>query len=141
MPRAALSTTDLFTVLRRSTDDLSSDLLRRDTAVPFNVHLSELMRERELDAADIGKAALLSRPFAYQICSGARAPGRDIVIRLALVLSLDLKQTQRLLTLAGRNVLYPRVSRDAVIIHAIEKKYDLFRTDEMLSSLGHKTLL
>lgn len=110
-------------------------------APPFHEYLSELMAEREFDAARLGVSTLLSRSFAYQICSGERIPGRDIILRIALVLGLSLDETQRLLSLANRGSLYPKVKRDSLFIYALTNRYDLYRTDELFSQYGQEPLL
>lgn len=107
----------------------------------FSRHLESLMDERGLTPAKLGELALLSRSFTYQLCSGVRAPGRDVVLRLALVLKLDLEETQRLLRTACRGALYPRVRRDAVFIYALQRGMSLFDTNELLCSLEEAALL
>jgi len=107
----------------------------------FSQHLKTLMEERELTPAKLGELALLSRSFAYQICSGVRAPSRDVVLRLALVLKLDLDEAQRLLRTACRGALYPRLRRDAVFIFALRQGLNLYDTNELLCSLEEAPLL
>lgn len=107
----------------------------------FSRHLESLMEDRGLTPAKLGELALLSRSFAYQLCSGVRAPGRDVVLRLALVLKLDLEETQRLLRTACRGALYPRARRDAVFIFALQRGLSLFDTNELLYSLEEAPLL
>lgn len=107
----------------------------------FAQHLAALMEERGLTPAKLGELALLSRSFTYQLCSGVRAPGRDVVLRLALVLKLDPEETQRLLRTACRGALYPRVRRDAVFIFAMQQGLSLFDTNELLCSLEEPPLL
>lgn len=110
-------------------------------APTFPQYLAGLMEQRGLTAARLGEAALLSRSFAYQLCSGARAPSRDIVLRLAIVLALPVEECQRLLRAAGRGALYPRVERDAAVIFALNRKLSLFDADELLRSLEEVPLL
>lgn len=107
----------------------------------FSQHLALLMEERGLTPAKLGELALLSRSFAYQLCSSVRVPGRDVVLRLALVLKLSPEETQRLLRTACRGALYPRVRRDAVFLFALRQKLGLFDTNELLCSLGEAPLL
>lgn len=107
----------------------------------FSQHLAVLMEERGLTPAKLGELTLLSRSFAYQLCNGVRAPGRDVVLRLALVLKLDPDETQRLLRTACRGTLYPRVRRDAVFIFALRQGLSLFDTNELLCSLEEAPLL
>lgn len=140
---ASVSTDDLFQMLD-DTNDISEDWdrLSSDMNAPlFHEYLSELIKERNIDAAKLEVMTLLSRSFAYQICSGDRIPNRNIIVRIALVLKLSLDETQRLLKLANRGILYPKVKRDAVIIYALKNGYGLFETDELLTSLMLESLL
>lgn len=145
MPKneATVSTDDLFQMLD-DTDDISEDWdkISSDMNAPlFHEYLSELIKERNIDAAKLEVMTLLSRSFTYQICAGDRIPNRNIVVRIALVLKLSLDESQRLLKLANRGILYPKVKRDAVIIYALKNGYSLFKTDELLTSLGLEPLL
>lgn len=140
---ASVSTDNLFQMLD-DIDDISEDWDRisSDMNAPlFHEYLSELIKERNIDAAKLEVMTLLSRSFTYQICSGDRIPNRNIVVRIALVLRLSLDEAQRLLKLANRGILYPKVKRDAVIIYALKNGYSLFETDELLTSLGQEPLL
>ena len=135
--------------LRRDTDELLGILeqsrnltsalktLDGDMETPaFTQCLARYMEERGLNAAQLSDAALLSRSFTYQLCSGERRPSRDIILRLALVLELSVAETQALLRTAQRGALYPRVMRDAVIIFALQNKMGVMATDEQLLSQG-----
>lgn len=100
---------ELMTLLREK-EDLAQQLSqRRDDFIdqPFSAHLSRLMEGRGLSAAQLSQISLLSRSFTYQICSRIRVRGRDIVLRLALAMRLDLDITQRLLRSAQRGSCTP----------------------------------
>lgn len=138
-----ISTDDLFLMLENS-KNFSEDFTKLSgqmNAPEFHEYLSALISERDIDAAKLGVMALLSRSFTYQICAGDRTPNRDIIIRIAVVLALSIDETQRLLKLANRGVLYPKIKRDSLIIYALNNKYDLYKTDELLVQYGQKTLL
>ncbi len=134
---------------RRDTDELL-DILERsrtltgalktldgDMDTPtFTQRLAGYMQERGLNATQLGEAALLSRSFTYQLCSGERRPSRDIILRLALVLELSVDEAQSLLRTAQRGALYPRVKRDAVVIFALQNRMGILATDEQLLSRG-----
>lgn len=111
------------------------------TAPSFPECLEQQMRRHRLSIAELGAAAQLSRSFMYQIHSGDRSPGRDIVLRLALVMGLTVEDTQRMLRAADRGKLYPKVRRDAAILYALTHHISLAETDELLESLGEVTLL
>lgn len=110
-------------------------------AKTFSEAISGLLEERGMSVPELCEASLLSRSFTYQICEGIRAPGRDIVLRLSIVLGLSYDETQYLLRTAQRGALYPRVRRDAVIIYALSKHLNLSETDEALVSLGEEPIL
>lgn len=138
-----LYTQELLLLLERS-PQLDTVFARHGesvTAPSFSEHLSALMEARCVSIVRLGELALLSRSFTYQLCSGVRAPGRDIVLRLALVLELSMEETQRLLLLAQRGALYPKVRRDAVVICALSHRLSLYDTDELLRSFGEVALL
>ncbi len=110
-------------------------------SLSFHELLFELAQQRGINAAQIGKKALLSRSFSYQIFSGERIPKRDVILRIAIALSLDISETQRLLRLASRGTLYPKIERDSIIIFCLKNNYDIYKTDEILVSLGQQSLL
>ncbi|MGN0599726.1 MAG: hypothetical protein ACI4J6_10845 [Oscillospiraceae bacterium] len=138
-----ISTDELFLMLENS-KNLSEDfteLSGQMNAPEFHKYLSALISEREIDASKLGVMALLSRSFTYQICAGDRTPNRDIIIRIAIVLGLSVDETQRLLKLANRGVLYPKIKRDSLILYALYNKYDLYKTDELLVQYGQEPIL
>lgn len=138
-----VSTDNLFFLLENEnniTENWESVSQHMD-ALPFHKYLDILISERNISIPDLGVKALLSRSFTYQIFSGDRVPGRDIILRIALALNILLDETQRLLKLADRGALYPKVKRDALIIYGLNNKLGLYKTDEMLVSLGQESLL
>lgn len=142
-PKDTITTGNLFLMVENS-DDITAEwdgISEHMNAPAFHEYLSEIISEKGIDAAELGLRTLLSRSFTYQICSGDRIPGRDIILRIALTLELSVDVTQRMLRLAGRGALYPRIKRDSVIIFALANKYGIYKTDETLSRLGQETLL
>ncbi len=117
------------------------ELSSYDKAKTFPVALFDFLQERGMTIPDLCEASLLSRSFTYQLCEGTRAPGRDIVLRLSIVLGLTYDEAQYLLRSAQRGALYPKVRRDAVIIYALSKHMSLSETNEALLSLGEESLL
>lgn len=138
-----LSTKDLFLIIENIIDPEKTwnDLSPHMNAPSFGDYLYGLMEQRGLDAGKLGVKSLLSRSFAYQICSGERQPSRDIIFRIAIAIGLSVDETQQLLRLAKRGTLYPRDPRDAVVIYALSQKLDLYETDEMLSQMEQQALL
>ena len=85
-------------------------------------------------------AADISKSYAYQVLRGERTPGRDILLRTALALSLSLKDAQRLLMVGGCGALYPKIRRDAAVIFALNQHMTLLETEDLLASLPERSL-
>jgi hypothetical protein len=82
-------------------------------------HLSELCAEKGIGPLKVVENARISKLFAKDIFSGKRNPSRDYVICIAFGFGLNLDECQKLLLVAKRSALYPRIPRDAVIIHCL----------------------
>lgn len=104
--------------------------------VIFSEYASSICKERGLVIESVIKKAQLDRTYGHQLFNGTRHPSRDKVLQLAFGFPLDLDETQKLLRLAGKNCLYPRVKRDAVIIFALQKKMDIAETQNLLLLLN-----
>mgnify|MGYP000860865425 FL=1 len=103
--------------------------------------LLEIPTRSGLGIAEIADMALLSKSYTYQVFNGVRNPGRNAVLCIARVLGADLQQTRKLLKLAHKGDLYPRIRRDAAIIFGIQHNYSLMRLEKLLLDIGEVTLL
>lgn len=102
--------------------------------------LRELLERAEMSAPAWIASADLSKSYGYQILRGVRAPGRDVLLRTALVLRLSLADTQRLLAVGGCGALYPKVRRDAAVIFALNQNMTLLDAEELIASLPERSL-
>ena len=102
--------------------------------------LQELLEQAGVSASEWIAAANISKSYAYQVLRGERIPGRDILLRTALSLSLSVKETQRLLTVSGCGGLYPKIRRDAAVIFALNQHMTLLETEDLLASLPERSL-
>lgn len=110
---------------------------RSDLRVPvFSDYIQSICDERSISAERIIKSADIDRTYGHQLFNGTRKPSRDNVIKLALAFGLDIDQTQKLLCIAEKSALYPRIERDAVIIFSIGKGYDVQKVQELLYEHG-----
>lgn len=91
----------------------------------FSEYISKLCADKNTVAERVIKKADIDRTYGHQLFNGTRTPSRDKVIQLAFGFGMDFEETQKLLTIAGKGVLYPKVKRDAVFIYAIENGYDV----------------
>ena len=140
-PAEALSTNSLIKLLERP--DAERQLLLGDAlpqALSFAQQLRALLSARSMTIPQLILAADLSRSYTYQLLRSERRPGRDVVLRIALALGLSMEKTQRLLTVSGNSVLYPKVRRDAALVFALSRGLSLAEAEELLARLPEKTL-
>lgn len=104
-------------------------------------YLHELLRERGVKRAAVIRASGIHPTVVYDIFTGKSRPGRDHAIMLAFGLGCSLRETQRLLRLAGVSELWPKMRRDAIVIWCIEQGMTRAECDDELWCLGEKTLL
>lgn len=103
-------------------------------------YLNELLIKYDEKKAEIGKRANLDEGYMYQIFNGRRNAKRDKLLRLAFGFPLTLEETQRLLRLGGCGELYVRRKRDAYLMFALEKGYDVMQTNDLLYEKGVELL-
>jgi hypothetical protein len=53
---------------------------------------------------------------------------------------MNFDETQKLLTVAGKSTLYPKIKRDAVIIYALMNGYDIVAVQTSLFDFSLPTL-
>jgi len=80
--------------------------------------------------------ANLEKSFGHQLFSGKRKPSRDTVIQLAFAMGLDVAQTQEMLKIARKSLLYPRIKRDTVIIYCLHNHIRLVDAEIILADLN-----
>lgn len=103
---------------------------------PFHEHISELQQKKGESAGAIIRRGMIEKSYGHQLFSGRRSPSRDTCLQLAFGLELDVEQTQRLLRVAGKSTLYPRILRDAAIIYSIHNHVSIADTQIALEKLG-----
>ena len=136
------STGELFTELKK--DRNLRGYLRRNSdefVSPLNEYLDKLLTEKNLTKKEVIERSGLNREYAYHIFSGLKKnPSRPKILALAMAMGLNLEEVQYLLRYAGLGLLYPRNQWDAIIISAVEQKFNVAQTNELLYRLGEKTL-
>jgi transcriptional regulator with XRE-family HTH domain len=90
---------------------------------------------KELVPEQVIRKAGIERSYGHQLFNGTRKPSRDKVIQLAFGLGLDLDETQKMLQLAQKSPLYPKIKRDAAIVYCLTHDKDIMETQTMLHSL------
>ena len=103
-------------------------------------YLLALMEEKNLTTAQVVKTIGMG-DYVYKLVSGRTAhPSRDILIRLAFGMDMNQEEIAKLMRITHFHELDPRDKRDAAILFALQKSFDLDRTNEMLYNLQLKTL-
>ena len=108
---------------------------------PLSEYLSFLLKLHNLKKAEVIKRSGLVGAYGYQIFDGRRDPSRDKIMQLSIGFRLSLEETRKLLKCAGQGELYPRIKRDALLIHAINNAMSIDETEALLYKMGVEGLL
>lgn len=111
-----------------------------DSEMSFHQAFQALLNKYGLEKSEVIRRSNLDRTYAYQILNGKKIPGRDKVLALSIAAGLSEKEVRRLLEYAGSGILYPRSSRDSVILFGIRKHLGLMDVNEMLMEMGEKII-
>jgi transcriptional regulator with XRE-family HTH domain len=126
------STKSFATFMKRCKDALLAPSLPE--------YLTGLCESRGILRRELCRRVEIDRAFEYQIFSGKRRPPRDYLLKFALGLGLSVDECQRMLAIAKRGALYPRIQRDAAILHCLHKKLTYHETQELLFDNGMSIL-
>ena len=138
------TTSELFQMIEESPEQFASNIQESNVygwKMSVASYLDQLLEQYKMSISDFITKTNLSKSFAYQIFSGERNPGRDILLRIAFAMNLTLEETQELLMMGQKGALYPKVRRDAALICCLEQRLSLDETDEFLKSISEKTLV
>lgn len=93
-----------------------------------------------LPKAEIARRSGMSEVYLHQVFSGRRNPSRDRLLSLCVGMDASLEDAQQLLRLASYAQLYPKLKRDAIIIHGLLHHRPLGEINEALFAENEKTL-
>ena len=82
----------------------------------------------------------MSGACLYQVLSGRRSPSRDRLLCNCFGLGTSVEETRQLLQRAGCAPQYPRLKRDAVILHGIAHGTELAEVNDRLFEENEGTL-
>lgn len=140
--------------MNRTTDELLKVLKEKDSLDSFlseNANemvcndlkkvMEEMLDKYGMSRRDVVTSTHIERSYLYRLMSGDRInPSRDVLLQFGLALKADLDDVQKMLRVACLAMLYPRVKRDAVIIHCLNNKEGVTRCDQVLYDHGEKLL-
>ena len=123
--------------------DLKSFIMNNEDKfihVDLPEYLDLLLSAKDKTKKEMISSAGIEKSYLYQIFNGRRTPSRDKLLRIALALKLALDDTQRLLIVAEKPILYPSRKRDAAIMYSLIKGYSLDKTQISLYDMGLEIL-
>lgn len=135
---AQKSTDELLRLLymESSLDHLLSQSESSLRAPDFAAHITALSKRRGEPPERIINRANIEKSFGHQLFSGRRKPSRDTVLQLAFGFELDYPAAQELLSAAQKNLLYPRVKRDLVVIFCLHHRCSVVECQMCLQEHG-----
>lgn len=95
-------------------------------------YFAALLDRHGLTVAEAVKRADLDKDFGRQILIGERMARRDYYIRLAIGMGLSFPETQSMLNFVGHGPIYAVRERDAAVLYAIQRGYNLMQTQYLL---------
>lgn len=108
--------------------------------LPLSKVLAAYMAERESTPQLLAQQIEVERSTLYRLLSGERLTTRNVLLRIALALDLDLECTQLLLQSGQRAELYPLVRRDALIIYCINHRLTLAQAEAQIQRKNEASL-
>ena len=102
--------------------------------------LVRLFDEKRVTKAAVVRSSGMSEVYLYQVLSGRRNPSRDRLLCICFGLGTTEDETQWLLKSAGYAPLYPRLRRDAIILHGIAHGTPLEELNDKLFTENEGTL-
>lgn len=136
-----IETDKILGMIRQKGTDYFSVSNEGRSRIEVGIYLEQLMEERGITRKEMVRRLNLDESYGRKLFGGQRVPTRKILLQCAFLLKLDLKDTQRLLEIGCKPRLYPRVRRDAALIHGIEKKMTLEEINTFLEEIGEETLV
>ena len=130
------------------TDELLDELLNAPDPVTFadknkleerslSEYLQQLLAEKGLVQSKVINESGVQYTYGYQLFTGSRKnPDRDKLLQILFALGCTLQEANRALQAAGKNELYCKTRRDAIIIFCLDHGYTLQQTDEELFRFG-----
>lgn len=133
------STEELLSLLKKL--DIE-DFKKSDSFQGINIsdYLNDLLSQHNLQVKDIIIRLNMERSYTYQIFNGRRQPTRNFLIRIAFLCQLSVNETQKLLSVASRPILYPRNRFDAAVLYCLQHQLSEADLNELLLEIGEDTL-
>ncbi|MBQ8823374.1 MAG: XRE family transcriptional regulator [Lachnospiraceae bacterium] len=124
------SVTDVEKFLEENQDELLD--------ISLSEYLRQLLQKYGLDKSEIfQRAGMKDNNYGYEIFrSDKKKASREKLIRICIGFPLTIEETQQVLKLGKVSPLYPRDTRDALILYGLKKGYDLNKLNDLLFEKG-----
>ncbi|MCR5214977.1 MAG: hypothetical protein K6E10_11230 [Eubacterium sp.] len=106
----------------------------------FSEYYGKLLKKRDFSSGDIEKRTGLEHSFCNKMINGKTRITRNNMLALAIAAELELEEVEKCLMLTNNGALYPKDTRDAVIIYSINRRLSLAETNNLLYSKNMELL-
>ena len=142
------TTNDLMNELKNDVSDERAlkEYLKKNTqfseisSTAFAEYFGKLLKERGVTNGEIERQTGLEHSFCNKMINGKASVTRNNLLALTIAAGLNLDEIEKCLTLTNNGALYPKDSRDAVIIYSINRRLSLAETNSLLYSKGMELL-
>ena len=137
------STSELLEVLKSKSSyvEAREELKKSQYSVDLSGYLHSIAEGRNMKQSEIMRRSGLKKSYFYQLFDGKREnPSRDTLIQLGFGFGFTLDEMQDFLKHLSAAQLYPRISRDGVIIFAVQHGLDIIECDILLMENGENPL-
>ena len=101
---------------------------------------AEMLETKKISKAELARRARTSEMYLYQVLGGKRIPTRDRFLCFCISLGFNVEETRMLLKRGNYADLYARDRRDAIIMFALERQWNLAQLNDALFEKGEKLL-
>lgn len=126
-----IETVDLERKIREE-QVFDEETVLNNKAPDIHILLNKYLAEKEASHADVIRLLNVERCYGYQLLNGKRIPTRVQLIKIGLILKLSFEEVQRMLKVAGKEILYARNVTDARVIYSIERGLDYEKACEFI---------
>lgn len=126
-----IETLDLERKIREE-QAFDEEAVLNNKAPDIHILLNKYLAEKDASHADVIRLLNVERCYGYQLLNGKRVPTRVQLIKIGLILKLSFEELQRMLKIAGKEILYARNVTDARVIYSIERGLDYEKACEFI---------
>ena len=105
-------------------------------------YLRRLLEKYQLEKSDVFRRAKMTESnYGYELFrDDTKKASRDKLIQICIGFPLTIEETQEVLCYGKVRTLYPRDERDAYVLFALKKGYDMAQLNDLLFAHGLKVI-